>query len=193
MLLPAFVYPIRLITGILLFCLLERYCDLCRLTLSKSDFNLCIRFVINRLSVSSCVSPGPLVPIPPPRRSKWDHCPANLGRRYWCWANSTCNLPSRVFALDAKRSRISAVRSITLVSSPKYRSILRCWAGVNSSSNITVSYLPWRFFNSSNLWCDRTDLLTKARIFVPQARLRIVHTPYAYDKKTPNSAQGLDF
>jgi len=70
-------------------------------------------FSISRRSVSSCDSPGPLVPMPPPSLSRWLHCPAKRGKRYWCCANSTWSFPSRVRARLAKMSNISATRSMT--------------------------------------------------------------------------------
>ena len=63
---------------------------------------------MRRWSVSSCDSPGPRVPMPPPSLSRWLHWPASRGSRYWCWASSTCSCPSRVRARRAKMSRIRA-------------------------------------------------------------------------------------
>ena len=74
-----------------------------------------------RRSVSSLVSPGPRVPIPPPPATRPPACrdsdspqPRSRGSMYCSWASSTWALPSRLRACWAKMSRISAVRSMTL-------------------------------------------------------------------------------
>src|SRR5229473_3373531 len=74
-----------------------------------------------RRSVSSLVSPGPRVPMPPPPATRPPACrdsdspqPRSLGSMYCSWASSTWTLPSRLRACWAKMSRISAVRSMTL-------------------------------------------------------------------------------
>ena len=87
---------------------------------------------ITRRSDSSCVSPGPRVPMPPPRRSRWVHCPTSRGSRYVSCASSTCSLPSLVRARWAKMSRISAVRSMTLM--PSASEMFRSWIGESGSS-----------------------------------------------------------
>ena len=68
-----------------------------------------------RRSVSSFVSPGPRVPMPPPSRDSAvaRSRPAAAAGTCSC-ASSTCSLPSRVRARRAKMSRISCVRSTTL-------------------------------------------------------------------------------
>ena len=66
-----------------------------------------------RRSVSSCVSPGPRVPTPPPSRSRCCHIPRMRGRLYSSCASSTWSLPSALTACCAKMSRISCVRSTT--------------------------------------------------------------------------------
>ena len=66
----------------------------------------------SRRSVSSCDSPGPRVPTPPPRRSRCCHMPRMRGRLYSSCASSTWSFPSAVVACWAKMSRISCVRSI---------------------------------------------------------------------------------
>ena len=81
---------------------LALYWPRCLRTSSRPFFRRLILALISRLSVSIWVSPGPLVPIPPPRRSRWDHCPASLGSRYSCCASSTCRLPSRLRALTGE-------------------------------------------------------------------------------------------
>ena len=106
--------------------------------------SFCMRCRTSLRSVSICVSPGPRVPMPPPRRSRCVHCPASLGSRYSCCANSTCRRPSLVRARCAKTSRISAVRSMTFAP-PSSFSRLRCCVGVSSSSQITVlARFAWR-------------------------------------------------
>ena len=92
-----------------------------------------MRSRIIRRSVSNFVSPGPLVPIPPPKRERDIPCPIIRGSVYCSCASSTCSLPSFVRARCAKISRINAVRSSTLI--PSACSRFRCWAGDNSSSN----------------------------------------------------------
>ena len=70
---------------------------------------------MRRRSVSSFVSPGPRVPIPPPRRdSEWPW-PESRGSMYFNCASSTCRRPSAVRARRANISRINCVRSMTLM------------------------------------------------------------------------------
>ncbi len=42
-----------------------------------------MRLLMCLLSLSSFVSPGPLVPIPPPRRERAVPCPERRGREYF--------------------------------------------------------------------------------------------------------------
>ena len=86
-----------------------------------------MRWRMRRRSVSSFVSPGPRVPMPPPSRDSAVLDPTSRGSRYFSCASSTCSLPSRVRARRAKMSRISCVRSRTLRSSAFSR--LRSCAG----------------------------------------------------------------
>lgn len=51
--------------------------------------------------------PGPLVPMPPPRRDIAVPFPESRGRRYLSWASSTCTFPSLVWARLAKICRMS--------------------------------------------------------------------------------------
>ena len=80
-----------------------------------------MRVRMRRRSVSSLVSPGPRVPMPPPRRDSAAPAPTRRGSRYFSWASSTCSLPSRVRARRAKMSRMSWVRSMTFRSSASSR------------------------------------------------------------------------
>ena len=89
-----------------------------------------------RRSISSCVSPTPRVPIPPACRSRCDHWRVSRGSMYSSCASSTCVRASRLRARPAKMSRISALRSMTLVSMIFSR--LRVCAGESSSSK-TIS------------------------------------------------------
>ena len=66
-----------------------------------------------RRSVSSWVSPGPRVPMPPPSCDMALPRPVRRGSMYSSCASSTCNWPSRVRAWRAKMSRMSCVRSRT--------------------------------------------------------------------------------
>ena len=88
-------------------------------------------------SLSSFVSPGPRVPMPPPRRDICFPRPVRRGRRYSSCASSTWIRPSRDRACRAKMSRMTPDRSMTgtLVAS----SSLRCCAGESSSSATTMS------------------------------------------------------
>ena len=61
-----------------------------------------MRSRIRRRSASSLVSPGPLVPMPPPSRDSASLDPTSRGNRYFNCASSTCSLPSRVRARRAK-------------------------------------------------------------------------------------------
>ena len=102
--------------------------------------NLDILSLILRRSVSILVSPGPrppIPPVPPDCRDKDSPQPRNRGNIYDIWANSTCALPSRLFACCAKISKINAVRSTTLTLT--FCSRVRSCAGDNSPSQITVS------------------------------------------------------
>ena len=92
---------------------------------------------IRRRSVSSLVSPGPRVPMPPP---SWDMdlpSPVSRGSMYSSCASSTCNWPSRVRAWRAKMSRINWVRSSTRQGSAASR--LRSCVGERSWSKSTRS------------------------------------------------------
>ena len=102
--------------------------------------NLAILSLMRRRSVSIFVSPGPRPPIPlapPDCRESESPQPRSLGSRYVIWANSTCALPSRLFACWAKISKINAVRSTTLTLT--FPSKLRSCAGESSPSHTTVS------------------------------------------------------
>ena len=63
------------------------------------DLNEEIRRPIRRRSVSSCVSPGPRVPMPPPVRDRCVHKRVRRGNWYSNCANSTWMRPSCVRAL----------------------------------------------------------------------------------------------
>ena len=80
-----------------------------------------------RRSVSSWVSPGPRVPMPPPVRDRWVHSRVRRGSWYSSWASSTWRRPSWVCACWAKMSRISRLRSMTLTLSSSSSAL--CWAG----------------------------------------------------------------
>src|SRR6202011_1567119 len=72
-----------------------------------------MRRLILRRSVSSCVSPGPRVPMPPPSCDMARPRPARRGSWYSSCASSTWSCPSRVLAWRAKKSRISCERAMT--------------------------------------------------------------------------------
>ena len=112
---------------------------------SSSSSSACILRRMCRRSLSNLLSPGPRVPMPPPRRERLVPCPARRGRRYFSCASSTCNLPSLVFARWAKMSRIRVVRSIT--AAPRAFSRFFCWAGESSWSKMTSS--TWLFCTNS--------------------------------------------
>ena len=101
-----------------------------------SSFSAAMRWRMRRRSVSSLVSPGPRVPMPPPSRDSASLDPASRGSRYCSCASSTCSCPSCVRARRAKMSRISSVRSMTR--RPQTFSRLRACAGVRSLSTITM-------------------------------------------------------
>ena len=105
-----------------------------------------MRRFASRRSVSSCDSPGPRVPTPPPTlavppppacRSRCFHMPRMRGRLYSSCASSTWSLPSAETACWAKMSRISCVRSTTRAESAS--SSARCWVGSSSSSTSSTS------------------------------------------------------
>ena len=90
-----------------------------------------------RRSVSSFVSPGPRVPMPPPSRESAAPLPERRGSMYLSCAISTCTLPARLCARWAKMSRISIVRSTTRTSVSFSR--LRICVGVSSRSKMISS------------------------------------------------------
>jgi hypothetical protein len=100
-----------------------------------------MRSRMRRLSTSSLVSPGPLVPMPPPRRLIASPRPARRGSWYLSWASSTCTCASRPEAFCAKMSRITCVRSRTF--SFVRRSTSRACAGVSSLSKTSRSASSW--------------------------------------------------
>ena len=136
---PALVYPINatLIRCSRPFLLV---CD-CLSIFFNFFFNKVILSLIIWRSVSICVSPGPLMPIPPFWRSKWVHKPVNLGNKYWYCASSTCVRAWDVFARLAKISRIKLLLSKILTFPSSALSIFFIWEGVKSSSKITESIL----------------------------------------------------
>ena len=166
-LLPAFVYPIKEIIGIPEFDLCFLCCFLLVFNLLRSLRSFCILCLVILLSVSICVSPGPLVPIPPPNLSKCDHWPASLGNKYSFWANSTCNLPSLLFAFCANISNIKDVLSMIFLFFNSF-SIFLCCVGVNSWSQITV-FAFWNlgsFLSSINLPCPKYVWLRFSRYWI---------------------------
>ena len=95
-----------------------------------------MRSPIIRRSSSICASPGPpRVPMPPRWRSRWLQRPTRRVAMYCSRASSTCSLPSWLCARSAKMSRIKPVRSAT--GTPRWRSRLRCCAGLKAWSKIT--------------------------------------------------------
>ena len=100
-----------------------------------------LSFTIRR-SVSISVSPGPLVPTPPPCLSRCFHIPFNLGRMYWYWASSTWVLAWAVLARLANMSRIRSLRSMVLTFSSF--SIFWICEPVSSSSKMTMLIFPFK-------------------------------------------------
>mmetsp|Transcript_12048 Transcript_12048/g.17756 ORF Transcript_12048/g.17756 Transcript_12048/m.17756 type:complete len:333 (-) Transcript_12048:117-1115(-) len=140
---PELVYPTRATTGRPSFSLRLRCRARCLCTSLICLFRLRTRSRNSRLSVSIWVSPGPRRPTPPAPdwRSRWVHILVRRGRRYSLRARSTWSFPSFVRACCAKMSRISAVRSSTLMlafSPPNSCSRFFCWRGDSSSSKMTV-------------------------------------------------------
>ena len=91
-----------------------------------------------RRSVSSCVSPGPLVPMPPLCwRHRCVHAPVSRGIMYCSCATSTIRRLSAVMACFAKMSRIRPVRSSTLIPGRRCSRFLT-WEPERSSSNTTI-------------------------------------------------------
>jgi len=121
LLFPADVYPTSAATFKFerLRCVRSR--SLCSSTSRSSFFRRLIRSRIKRRSISSFFSPGPLVPIPPPRRERELRSPTSLAARYFSCANSTWIFPSLLTALPAKISKINSVRSTILHSSSSSR------------------------------------------------------------------------
>jgi hypothetical protein len=122
-----------------------------------------MRRLILRRSVSSWVSPGPRVPLPPPSCDMARPRPARRGSWYSSCASSTWSWPSRVLAWRAKMSRMSCERSMTWQGSRD--SMLRSCEGVRSWSKRTSealveattstisSSLPWPTrLEGSGLW-----------------------------------------
>ena len=120
---------------------------------------------MRRLSVSNLVSPGPRVPMPPPRRESASPFPFKRGYMYCSWASSTCNFPSPLLALRAKISRMSVVRSITFLWSSAAE-MFSVWEGESSPLNRTVTSSPSnRSRNSCNLPGPITVVGFTSRIF----------------------------
>ena len=142
---PALVYPTIAATFTRLRLRCPLVTSLCCRTSDNSLFNWESLVLIKRRSISNFFSPGPLVPIPPPRRDSEIPNPVKRLKRYRSCANSTCIFPSLVEALAAKISKIISVRSITLQSNS--RSMLRSCAGDNSSSQ-TIPVAS----NSTSIW-----------------------------------------
>ena len=133
---PAFVYPTKATVGYPIF-FVSAY-ESRRILTAFNSFSISnILCRICRLSVSSFVSPGPLVSMPPPSLDRVRPIPVSLGRRYLSWASSTCSLPSFELALLANISRIRDVLSMTLI--PIISSRFLICAADNSSSNIIRS------------------------------------------------------
>src|SRR6267378_7969795 len=108
-----------------------------------------MRWLISRLSVSSCVSPGPLTPIPPRNFSRWAHMRVRRGSMYCSCASSTCIFASLDRARVAKISSISSARSITRW--PVASSMFLPWDGDSSSSNtISDAFLSSMTIRSSS-------------------------------------------
>jgi len=82
LLLPAEVYPTRAAVFSPDCFLCERTSSLCFSTSFSSRFSLLMRSRMRRRSISSFFSPGPLVPMPPPRRDRDFPSPASLDARY---------------------------------------------------------------------------------------------------------------
>ena len=101
-----------------------------RRTCSRSACRFWMIRRICRRSVSSCVSPGPRVPmgaLVPAWRLRWVHMPVSRGSRYSYCASCTCSRPSFVRARWAKISRMSPLRSTTRT--PSSSSIARACEG----------------------------------------------------------------
>src|SRR5690349_20933653 len=109
----------------------------CWRTCSTRSFIFEIRVRMIRRSVSSWLSPGPRVPIPPPVRDRCVQRRVRRGSWYSSWASSTWSRPSWVCACWAKMSRISRLRSMTLTF--RRPSSAFCWPGDSSSSAMRIS------------------------------------------------------
>ena len=112
-----------------------------RRTCSRSACRFWMIRRICRRSVSSCVSPGPRVPmgaLVPAWRLRWVHMPVSRGSRYSYCASCTCSRPSFVRARWAKISRMSPLRSTTRT--PSSSSIARACEGESSLSITTRSH-----------------------------------------------------
>ena len=113
---PAFVYPTSATIGMAFFSRRRRCVERTRRTCSRSACRFWMIRRICRRSVSSCVSPGPRVPmgaLVPAWRLRWVHMPVSRGSRYSYCASCTCSRPSFVRARWAKISRMSPLRSTT--------------------------------------------------------------------------------
>ena len=111
---PTLVYPTRATRTI--FPRFLRCTAICLSMLTSFFLRSAILSRMIRLSVSISVSPGPRIPIPPFCLSRCVHSLVNRGKRYSCWASSTCVFAELVCALCAKMSRIRCVRSKILQS-----------------------------------------------------------------------------
>ena len=126
----------------------------------------------SRRSVSSCDSPGPRVPTPPPSRSRCCHIPRMRGRLYSSCASSTWSFPSALTACWAKMSRISCVRSTTRAWSAF--SSVRCCDGLSSSSTSSTSAAR-----------VAVRLLQLLELALADVRARVGHAPVLDDPRRP--------
>ena len=144
-----------------------------------------MRVRMRRRSTSSLVSPGPRVPMPPPRRDIALPRPASRGSWYWSCASSTCTCASRPLAFCAKMSRITWVRSSTLRLVALSSS--RVWAGVSSRSNTSRSAFSWYASETSSSSLPRpTSVLASTE--PRRCRLRAATVPPALRTSSSSSS-----
>ena len=128
--LPTLVYPTIATVMTSSFFRRWRSRSRCFSKASSSCSNAWMRLRICRRSLSSLLSPGPRVPMPPPSRDRLVPSPLRRGSRYLSCASSTCRRPALVLARWAKMSKIKVVRSMTGTSTTF--SMFFCWAGASS-------------------------------------------------------------
>ena len=142
-----------------------------------------------RRSVSICVSPGPRMPMPPRWRSRWVHMRVSRGSRYWYWASSTCVRALAVRARLANMSRMSPVRSSTLIFS-SFSMLATCFDDRSSSKIAIAMSLSSVYWRISSSLPDPTKV-RESGPFIFCVNLRTVTAPAVSARNSSSSRYSL--